>query len=93
MICCTLPRKLTSPSTIVSKLTCFSDEVYPSIERLQSHYNPLHSFDLAKGDQKHYQQQYDDMYFLRLAILKPAVEELATAAWDGMEVAFLFPST
>jgi len=43
---------------------------------------------LAKGDQKHYQQQYGDMYFLRLAKLKPAVEELAAEAWAGLEVGF-----
>ena len=29
------------------------------------------------------------MYFLRLAKLKPAVEELALDAWDGMEVGFI----
>lgn len=28
------------------------------------------------------------MYFLRLAKLKPAVEELAIEAWDGLEVGF-----
>ncbi len=73
---------------MMSKLTCFREQACPSIDRLQSHYHPLHSFDLAKGDQKHYQQQYGDMYFLRLAKLKPAVEELAIEAWDGMEVGF-----
>ena len=34
----------------------------------------------------HYQQQYGDMYFLRLAKLKPAVEEIAAEAWEGCEV-------
>ncbi|MCJ1357176.1 MAG: hypothetical protein MMC33_007172 [Icmadophila ericetorum] len=62
------------------------DYEYPSIERLPSHYNPLHTFDLPKGEKKHYQQQYADMYFLRLAQLKPAVEELAAAAWSEFEV-------
>ncbi|MCJ1453376.1 hypothetical protein MMC28_003723 [Mycoblastus sanguinarius] len=64
-----------------------SDEEYPTIERLPSSYNPLHSFTLAKGDQKHYQQQYGDMYFLRLAMLKPAVEEIAAETWGDMEIA------
>jgi len=41
---------------------------------------------LAKGEQKHYQQQFSDIYFLRLAQLKPAVEELAAQAWDGYQV-------
>jgi len=46
----------------------------------------MRSFNLPKGDQRHYQQQYADMYFLRLAQLKPAVEEVAKEAWDGFEV-------
>jgi DNA polymerase delta subunit 2 len=64
------------------------EEEYPTIDRTPSSYNPLHSFDLAKGDQKHYQQQYGDMYFLRLAMLKPAVEEIAADAWGEIEVQF-----
>ncbi|KAA6407429.1 MAG: hypothetical protein FRX48_08672 [Lasallia pustulata] len=60
---------------------------YPTIERQPSHYNPLHRFDLAKGDQKHYQQQYGDMYFLRLAKLKPVVEDIAAEEWDGFQIA------
>ncbi|KAL2040186.1 hypothetical protein N7G274_007089 [Stereocaulon virgatum] len=63
------------------------EEEYPTIDRIPSSYNPLHSFDLAKGDQKHYQQQYGDMYFLRLAMLKPAVEEIAADAWGEIEIA------
>lgn len=62
------------------------DESYEIFERQTSRVNPLHSFKLAKGDQKHYQQQYGDMYFLRLAKLKPAVEEIAADAWEGAEV-------
>lgn len=62
------------------------DREYPTRERQPSYYNPLHSFDLAKGDQKHYQQQYGDMYFLRLAKLKPVVERIAAEAWDGFQV-------
>ncbi|MCJ1415017.1 hypothetical protein MMC32_001347 [Xylographa parallela] len=59
---------------------------YSPLERLPSYYNPLHTFDLAKGDQKHYQQQYADIYFLRLAMLKPAVKQAAEAAWEDFEV-------
>lgn len=44
-------------------------------------YNPLHAFDLDK--QRSYKQQYGDMYFLRLTKIKPAVEEVASAAWEG----------
>ncbi|CAF9924473.1 hypothetical protein IMSHALPRED_006207 [Imshaugia aleurites] len=64
-----------------------SDEEYPIIERQPSSYNPLQTFHLAKGDQKHYQQQYGDMYFLRLAKLKPAVEEIAAEAWSHLKIA------
>ena len=35
---------------------------------------------------RHYQQQYADMYFLRLARLKPVVAEIAAAAWEGYNV-------
>ncbi|MCJ1261406.1 hypothetical protein MMC22_001270 [Lobaria immixta] len=64
-----------------------SDREYPPIERHASFYNPLRTFDLAKGDQKHYQQQYADLYFLRLAKLKPAVEEIAEQSWREFEIA------
>ncbi|KAF2809936.1 DNA polymeras-like protein subunit delta-2 [Mytilinidion resinicola] len=55
-------------------------------ERSQSAYTPLHTFDLPRGADKHYQQQYADMYFLRLAQLKPAVEEQAEEAWGSMKI-------
>ncbi|KAK6211911.1 DNA polymerase delta small subunit Cdc1 [Pestalotiopsis sp. IQ-011] len=50
------------------------------LERTASTYKPLHSFQLAK--QKSYQQQYADMYFLRLTKIKPAVDALAEEAWS-----------
>jgi len=49
-------------------------------------YVPQRNYDLAKGEEKHYQQQFSDMYFLRLAKLKPAVEKLAEEAWEGYQV-------
>ncbi|KAM6487152.1 DNA polymerase alpha/epsilon subunit B-domain-containing protein [Trichoderma sp. SZMC 28011] len=52
--------------------------------RTDSTYKPLHSFALDK--QRSYKQQYGDMYFLRLAKIKPAVEEVASKAWDGTEI-------
>ncbi|KAI9739767.1 MAG: hypothetical protein M1834_006487 [Cirrosporium novae-zelandiae] len=57
------------------------------LERLPSVYQPLNTFNLPKGEQKHYKQQYGDMYFLRLAKLKPIVEEIAEKAWEGSEIA------
>ncbi|KAI9789623.1 MAG: hypothetical protein M1833_002286 [Piccolia ochrophora] len=59
-------------------------EEYATVDRTQSHYNPLHTFALEKV--KQYQQQYGDMYFLRLARLKPAVEEIAAAAWATVKL-------
>ena len=63
-----------------------SDQEYSIQTRANASYYALRSFELAKGDQKHYQQQFGDMYFLRLAKLKPAVEAVAAEAWDGYEV-------
>jgi DNA polymerase delta subunit 2 len=57
----------------------------PSLIRAPSSYKPLHTFTLAST--KHYQQQYSDIYFLRLAKLKPAVESIATEAWNGFQIA------
>lgn len=63
-----------------------SDEQFSPVYREISHYNPLHTFKLPPGDARHYQQQYGDMYFLRLARLKPVVEEVGTDAWEGFSV-------
>ncbi|KAI0166838.1 DNA polymerase alpha/epsilon subunit B-domain-containing protein [Hypoxylon sp. FL1284] len=50
------------------------------LERVSSTYKPLHSFKLDK--ERSYKQQFADMYFLRLTKIKPAVEQLASEAWD-----------
>ncbi|KAJ5747915.1 uncharacterized protein N7511_009611 [Penicillium nucicola] len=57
------------------------------VYRVPSHYNPLHTFRLPAGQGRHYKQQYGDMYFLRLAKLKPTVEQVATDAWEGLIIA------
>ncbi|KAI1776358.1 DNA polymerase alpha/epsilon subunit B-domain-containing protein [Hypoxylon cercidicola] len=54
------------------------------LERVSSTYKPLLSFRLEKD--RSYKQQYADMYFLRLTKIKPAVEQLASAAWDDTEI-------
>jgi DNA polymerase delta subunit 2 len=41
---------------------------------------------LPKGADRHYAQQFADMYFLRLAQLKKDVKAKAHAAWDDFEV-------
>lgn len=61
------------------------DTNQPTFERAVSHYNPLHTFRLPKGADKHYHQQYADMYFTRLAQLKPVIEQIAEE-WDGYQV-------
>ena len=63
------------------------DEKFEGRTRLPSSYNPMYSFRLAGGEKKHYIQQYGDMYFLRLAKLKPAVEEIAAEDWEDFEIA------
>jgi DNA polymerase delta subunit 2 len=68
----------------VPKLTHFSGEPQKSIERLPSTYKPFNTFHLDKD--KHYQQQYGDMYFLRLTKLKPATEKNASEAWDDFQI-------
>ncbi|KAE8147692.1 DNA polymerase alpha/epsilon subunit B-domain-containing protein [Aspergillus avenaceus] len=64
-----------------------SDEELAPVYRSTSHYSPLHTFQLPSGTDRHYQQQYGDMYFLRLAKLKPAVEEIAVETWEGFSIA------
>lgn len=59
----------------------------PVLSRVSSSYNPLNSYTLPKGDSRHYQQQYADMYFARLAQLKPAVDAIASEAWADFEIA------
>jgi DNA polymerase delta subunit 2 len=63
-----------------------SDEQFSPVYREISHYNPLDTFKLPSGDARHYQQQYADLYFLRLAKLKPVVEEVGMDAWEGFSV-------
>lgn len=64
----------------------YSNEEFDATTRVPSHYKPLDTFRLGSGQDRHYQQQYGDMYFLRLAKLKPAVEEIAVEAWEGFSV-------
>ncbi|CZR57947.1 related to DNA POLYMERASE DELTA SMALL SUBUNIT [Phialocephala subalpina] len=61
-----------------------SDQKYASIERQTSAYKPLETYALEK--EKHYQQQFGDMYFLRLTKLKPAVDRVAEEAWDDFHI-------
>ncbi|CAH0024196.1 unnamed protein product [Clonostachys rhizophaga] len=57
-----------------------TDSAHSVGTRTDSQYKPLTTFNLSH--QRSYQQQYGDMYFLRLTKIKPAVEEVAAAAWE-----------
>lgn len=66
---------------IIAEFCCRVDAPEDPLERPESHYKPLDTFKLETG--RSYQQQYADTYFLRLTEIKPAVEEMAEAAWEG----------
>jgi DNA polymerase delta subunit 2 len=84
------PRSAASPHLLLFVLAniCgyFSTQQYEPVLRNSSVYNPLDTFRLPPGEERQYQQQYGDMYFLRLAKLKPAVEAVAIEAWEGLNV-------
>lgn len=63
------------------------NEKHDQKSRLPDTYNPLYSYRLPRGETKQYLQQYGDMYFLRLAKLKPIVEKIAQADWEDFEIA------
>ncbi len=63
------------------------DDKFAARLRLSSSYNPMYSFRLARGDKLQYQQQFGDMYFLRLAALKPVLEKVAQEEWQDFEIA------
>ncbi|KAM0721882.1 hypothetical protein Q7P37_002807 [Cladosporium fusiforme] len=64
-----------------------ADHEHPSLNRTPCSYNPLSNFALPKGENRHYQQQFADMYFARLAALKEPVEEVAAESFGGFEIA------
>ncbi|KAF2206078.1 hypothetical protein GQ43DRAFT_436499 [Delitschia confertaspora ATCC 74209] len=63
------------------------DEPVHLAPRGNSSYNPLHTFELPKGGERQYAHQFADMYFLRLAQLKPVLEEQAEELWKDFELA------
>ncbi|KAK8228102.1 DNA polymerase-like protein subunit delta-2 [Phyllosticta capitalensis] len=76
------------PEYPIDLLQSPSTSEFPAIERPHTpSYQPLHTFALPKGQDRHYVQQYADMYFLRLAQLKPIVEQVAEEAWEGFQIA------
>lgn len=77
-------RKSLACQDLQRKLTFSSNQEHASLTRLPSLYKPLPTFALEK--EKHYQQQYGDMYFLRLTKLKPFVESIAAQAWESFSI-------
>ncbi|KAF7190399.1 DNA polymerase subunit delta-2 [Pseudocercospora fuligena] len=73
-----------SDDSLLSKPT--ENTQYESHERSNAIYNPLSTFTLPRSEAKHYQQQYADMYFTRLAQLKPAVESIASEAFSDFQI-------
>ncbi|KAK4669767.1 DNA polymerase delta small subunit Cdc1 [Podospora pseudopauciseta] len=57
-----------------------TDSKNTDLERAPSNYKSLNTFALPRARQ--YQQQFADIYFLRLTKIKPAVEQIAHEAWD-----------
>ncbi|KAK4561045.1 DNA polymerase delta small subunit Cdc1 [Recurvomyces mirabilis] len=70
-----------------SMLNAPNDTEYPVLDRVRSTYTSLPTYQLPKGENRHYQQQYADMYFARLAQIKPAVEQIASEAWADFDIA------
>ena len=73
-----------SDDSLLSKPT--EKTQYESHDRSNAIYNPLSTFTLPRSEAKHYQQQYADMYFTRLAQLKPAVEAIASEAFSDFQI-------
>ena len=62
-------------------------ESFAARSRAPSAYNPLYTYRLGAGETKQYNQQFADIYFLRLAKLKRIVEKIAGAEWDDFQIA------
>ncbi|WPH03697.1 dna polymerase subunit delta-2 [Acrodontium crateriforme] len=71
------------PSALLSAPPSTKQSNHACLTRTSTSYTPLHTFALPKGAERQYQQQYADMYFSRLAMLKPAIEKQALDAWGS----------
>ncbi|ETN38580.1 uncharacterized protein HMPREF1541_06617 [Cyphellophora europaea CBS 101466] len=63
------------------------DDKFQERSRIPSAYNPMYSYRVGREDTKQYHQQFADIYFLRLAKLKPIVEKIGKADWEDFEIA------
>lgn len=71
-------------TTVLTKIILSRDTPLSVPPRDESSYKPFSTFTLDQ--QRSYKQQYGDMYFLRLTKIKPAVEQVAAASWDGTTI-------
>jgi DNA polymerase delta subunit 2 len=62
------------------------DSVSNLHQRTTCTYNPLKKYLLPRGEGRHYQQQYADMYFARLAQLRSSVEQVAAPAFGHVQI-------
>lgn len=67
---------------------CHRSESEPQ-QRLDAEHTVTTTYTLKE---RTYQQQFSDIYFLRLAKLKPAVEKAAEATWKNVSVRFAMVS-
>ena len=56
-------------------------------KRAPTTYNPLYDYRLSRGGTKQYQQQFGDMYFLRLSKLRKPIRKIAEEEWSDFEIA------
>ncbi|KAF2716500.1 hypothetical protein K431DRAFT_235231 [Polychaeton citri CBS 116435] len=63
------------------------DTLPQDLTRADAAYHAHPSYLLPFGSNRHYQQQYADMYFLRLAALKKPLESLASEVWSDFSIA------
>ncbi|KAK4546212.1 hypothetical protein LTR36_002349 [Oleoguttula mirabilis] len=76
------------PSTDTSLLeTPDMSTPHAVLDRTPSAYTPHPTYRLPPGSARHYQNQYADMYFARLAQLKPATLAIAADAFDTFSIA------
>ncbi|CAK4034564.1 DNA polymerase subunit delta-2 [Lecanosticta acicola] len=78
---------ISTPSGDDALLSKPTPDAHESLSRTHTTYAPLYTYTLPRGQAKHYQQQYADMYFARLAQLKPPLQQIASEAFSEFGIA------
>lgn len=76
----------TEPDTSLLQQPDLSFE-HTTLNRAPAAYTPHPTYRLPPGDNRHYQNQYADMYFARLAQLKPATVQIAADSFNAFSLA------